>query len=535
MTPVVSQPEEPHSATSVISAFRELQAKSKSIEHERSEAVQERDLLKTALSDQRRKFANDRSKFEMETTEMLLHQKAINDRIRHERADLEAKVLAEEEISRSVDRGMKAEHALIAALKEECGVHDRQMETLEQQIQLQREELSVIKGRIKHVNIVTESHSPKKNKGQYRRLNELIESLETQIAKVNNSAARSATKFASLQKYVDLIVKINGELVETLVTREQTRARILRLSGQMAPRYAWPKEVPYTEILGIVNDAALATANGSVQNDALKASEEAIKQVIRAISPSKTHRHLNTSTSTSAAHHNRSVLDPEEGSGNRDDEVEDWLTRLKQQRRGTRDVNKSSTSAEERHVSVFNARKYRPIASVGYGVKFNTATGGLVGAGRRAKKSKKADRKHLTSQDDSDFNTSTALAANQSFHSVGSHLTTTKRRNHTRETVIARQSAISNATRFAAAATAAATTSAVHHTPSHTRQRSPSRDRSPLTTAALYAPIHGDNVQSENKASFIPSGGNKAEFNVVASVSKANRAVKQLNATVASR
>lgn len=528
LTPVATQTEEPHSATSVISAFRELQAKSKSIEHERSEAVKERDELKTALSDQRRKFANDRSKFEMETTEVLLHQKAINDRIRHERSDLEAKVLAEEEISRSIDRGVKAEHALIAAIRDECDVHDRQIETLDKQIALQREELAVINKRIRQTNIVTESHSPKKNRGQYKRLNELIESLEAQIAKVNNSAARSATKFSSLQRYVDLIVKINGELVDTLVTREQTRARILRLSGQMTPRYAWPKEVPYTEILGIMNDAALATASGEVQNSALKASEEAIKTVIRAISPSKS-RH--------AATVRRSVLDPaEDGTANRDDEVEDWLARLKQQRRGlNRDVNKSTTSlgsANERHVSVFNAKKYRPITSVGYGVTFNTAA---PGGGRRTKKGKKSSKKMTRSQDDSEFNTSAALAGNQSFHSVGSGITTTKRRNHTRETVIARQSAISNATRFAAAATAAATTSAVHHTPAHAGRRSPSRERSPLTAAALYTPIHGDNVQSENRASFIPSGGNSAEFNVVASVSKANRAVKQLNATVASR
>lgn len=522
LTPIVPHVEEPHSATSVISAFRELQAKSKGIEWERSQAVKERDELKATLSDNRRRASNERSKFEMEVTEDLLRQKAANDRLRHDRADLESKVTSEEEISRNIDRGIRAEQTLMAALKDDCDSNDRQIESLEKQIALQREELAVITKRTKQVNIVTESHSPKKNKGQYKRLYELIESLETQINKVNNSAARSSNKFASLQRYVETIVKINGELVDTLISREQTRARVLRLSGQLTPRYAWPKEVPYTEILGLVNDAAVATATGIVQNSALKASEEAIKTVISAISPVK-HGYGHRSSSASAAARGRSVLDPEE-SFNRDADVEDWLTKLKQRKsRAAHDyLNKSTTStASDRNVSVFNAERYRPISSVGYGIKLTK---------QRKPKSKKGKKSRAA-----DAANSSGLLSSQSFLSAGPGLTTTKRRNHTKETAIARQSAISNATRFAAAATAAATTSAVHNTPSHRDRRSPSRERSPLTHAALMNPIHGDGVQSENRASFIPTGGNSNEFNVVASVSKANRAVKQLNATVASR
>ena len=51
------------------------------------------------------------------------------------------------------------------------------------------------------------------------------------------------------------------------------------------------------------------------------------------------------------------------------------------------------------------------------------------------------------------------------------------------------------------------------------------------------APDSGTHADRQNwsKASFIPAGNQKSEFNVVASVSKAARAAKSLNASIASK
>ena len=106
---------------------------------------------------------------------------------------------------------------------------------------------------------------------------------------------------------------------------------------------------------------------------------------------------------------------------------------------------------------------------------------------------------------------------------------TTSHRQHSLERVIARQGAITSATRFAAAANAAANATRIVDNPTpvnamHRRSMSPTgRNRKETNT-------------NSSKLSFIPSSGTASnEFNVIASVSKASRAAKQLNASLASK
>jgi hypothetical protein len=50
---------------------------------------------------------------------------------------------------------------------------------------------------------------------------------------------------------------VNGDLCNTILAREKTKERVIQFASLYTPpRYTWPKQLPYTEILSVINDAA---------------------------------------------------------------------------------------------------------------------------------------------------------------------------------------------------------------------------------------------------------------------------------------
>jgi hypothetical protein len=50
---------------------------------------------------------------------------------------------------------------------------------------------------------------------------------------------------------------VNGDLCNTILAREKTKERVIQFASLYTPpRYTWPKQLPYSEILSVINDAA---------------------------------------------------------------------------------------------------------------------------------------------------------------------------------------------------------------------------------------------------------------------------------------
>lgn len=108
------------------------------------------------------------------------------------------------------------------------------------------------------------------------------------------------------------------------------------------------------------------------------------------------------------------------------------------------------------------------------------------------------------------------------------------RRKKSLQTVISRQAAVTNATRLAAAASAASNSVKIANINTNSASLLHRNTSASLHNRKVKAKVEMLPVTS--KVAFVPSsttGSN--EFNIVASVSRASRAAKELNATVASR
>ena len=628
------------SATSVISAFRELQSKAKAIEQERFIALRERDELRQRLSERRRSQAMWRSRSEIEATEGFLTVKAANEKLKYEYGDLDAKIAAQENIHQSIERGKTAQRAMIATLQDEIAHNKAKVYTLERQISLLNADLSSVESRSHQVEHVA-SRSPEQHLKQHKHLMRQVTSLEDDIDKVNRSKTKILSKVSSLHKYMDLIIKINAELCETLISREKAKAEVLRLSGKLVdvpPHYTWPKEIPYNSILEIVQQASKMTVDAAIRSTALKATREAARSITRALSPGKARsgagsrgrshspsRHSfsggrkdssrNETSRSSSPNKGRYTAASEGGGGGGDD----WI--YHRPRHGTSPEAVSAGAASpyttklDRYINYLTELTHTDLDTSVLGG--STAAAGVRGRGDTGGGSSSPSKK---------LSFAVASTPNGASHHHGSlnggedrsGSAERRREAEARKRAVARQGAVTYATRFAAAANAAATTAAVHSTPTpvnsancnhymvhlqsdeddsdddsdddndlHNSSRRVASSGRRVTisgksrrsshasrkSSSSSSSTRSNTLRSQNsswnrgssskgnrsfvrrggsdgishasasgtapvtkRASFIPSGNNQAsEFNIVASVSKASRAAKQLNATIASK
>jgi hypothetical protein len=419
-----------NSANSVIRAFRELQTKQKNIEQERILAIKDRDEMRHKLSELRRNQALWRSKSEIEATDNFLTVRTANERLKFDYGDVQAKLATQESKLNSIERHRIALKSMQATLQDDVSSNDARIGILEHQNSVLRAELYAIESRTNQLTRVA-IRSPEKNRKHMEGVSKSVQSLEHEIEKIRNARIRTTSKTTALQNYMDLIIKINGDLSDTLISREQIKAEIMRLSSRiLPPHYTWPKEVQ--------SPNSRRSRSASRTRSSGDATTSAVMQA----------------TIDSALALNNQLL------------------------------NHSAISRQSRRSS------------------------------------------------------SSTLGRSKSASSLNRSRTSTASTKS-----IARQGAVTYATRFAAAATAAATAARVHNTPSPVKSRPAATLYNGLTGtwssesgpgSNIDGPTHGDR-QLESRASFIPSGNQNVEFNVIASVSKAARAAKDLNATIASK
>lgn len=502
---------------SVITAFRDLQNKVKIIEQERYDAIRERDSLRSMLIEKKRQNHMQSSKIEMETTESLLSLQATHEKFRRDYDEVNQRIRAQEEIQESIQRKLRSQQHIHLTLQDDVDRNTQRRLTLEKNLVLLKQDFHGLQERCEQVEETVIHTSPKKHAKQSNFIHEQINDVETNIMKIHAKQQKLQHKIQSMESYIDLVIKINGELCDTLVAREEAKARLKRISRSLSPppRYQWPKEVPYSSVMQVINEAARATAQAAVESTTLHATEMAMKNVIRALTPPR--------------HHSRvDLMDHESSSIDDGDDAPNYSASYR------KSPGKSSSGTSSPFASRLNEAmsslslhgdKSRSPASAGKHISFDKelhvsefdndeddtsiSSDSSSDEGIKRRKKKKSARR-------------ASVGANQPRHT----LSTTSNRKKSLQNMIARQGAITSATRLAAAAVAASTALKVanpmHSSLSNSTVSSQSKARS--------------RDEAANKVGFIPASGSRSsEFNVVASVSKASRAAKTLNATIASK
>ncbi len=216
-----------NSASSVVLAFRELQAKAKQIEHERIAATREVEELRRKLAENKRNEALQKSRAEIQTTDEVLWIRESSEKLLVETTDIQAKISRVTEYSQSVHRDIATQRTRLSELTEEVARGHTEAQSLEYRISQLTEDLQQSIERCNQLEsrILAIPGDRSKIIDAELRMN----SVQTKISKERNAALRASVRISALQKYFDIILQINADLTESIKSREESSNRIFRI------------------------------------------------------------------------------------------------------------------------------------------------------------------------------------------------------------------------------------------------------------------------------------------------------------------
>jgi hypothetical protein len=229
----------------VIQAFRELQDKAKELGIARAQALTTAHNLRNELSENRRSSTLDRSKVEIEATDLLLLEKGNREMVGAEHNEMRTRVAHAHEDSLRLQRLQAEKAAVVAGLEDEVTAAKARNIAQEEAIHSLGEQTRRAEKRVRALQDRLNTEGSKSEVKRSKATQE-TSSLQQRIVRAGKSSMRTAMRCTALEKYMTIILQINGDLCSTIATTEESRAKIARISAKyMPPRYAWPVR-PYT-------------------------------------------------------------------------------------------------------------------------------------------------------------------------------------------------------------------------------------------------------------------------------------------------
>jgi hypothetical protein len=244
------------SASSVIGAFRQLQAKSRIVEQERADAFKARDDVKKEMLRQNQAQDIGRSQSEMQNSESFIKIESAREQLEASRRDLELQILTLQELIASTQRSNSNDRGVLLSLQvDRYNIHDT-VHSAECTKRGLEGELTNANKRNSRTDLHNDQSSGERSK-QLGRLENSISITTDQIARVTKANHLSKIRCDDLQRYMELILKINGDLSKRIADTVSARAHMSDITERfIPPRYAWPKELPYDCIQNIVSEVA---------------------------------------------------------------------------------------------------------------------------------------------------------------------------------------------------------------------------------------------------------------------------------------
>ena len=215
--------------TKIVQQFREKQFLSKTIGDEITAAIIERDQLKDAISEARRRLSLTRSKSEIEATEYLLETRSSNESLINVQADLRSRVEREKALSLSLQRGIEAQREKQVEIHLDIRHIETSTHAIVQRLEIFQRDLKMYEDRCKQLEKRI-SIIPDYFRKPQKKLESRLESLESEIVSQKRASSLSSSKIQALQEYLQLILHINGDLCTTVAAREDAREKINTLS-----------------------------------------------------------------------------------------------------------------------------------------------------------------------------------------------------------------------------------------------------------------------------------------------------------------
>ena len=243
-------------ANSVVKAFRELQAKTKMIESERASACAVRDELRQELAEVRRKFNLSRNKEEARSNRHLQSIKASTDEHLISLNYTKSIYQQQKDIEQTQNHKVNELTETQVKLTEDIEKLNSKILASEHRLRKLRESL---------VSSKEQNNSLERTIGT-RTLNERIEvekeveCLKEAVNKEKVSASRTELRIASLTKYLDIILKVNGDLCKALQSRKNNDDRIAMIAQKQMKKLLKNREAEVMRIMQAASDIGVQKA-----------------------------------------------------------------------------------------------------------------------------------------------------------------------------------------------------------------------------------------------------------------------------------
>ena len=269
----------------VLAAFRELKQKAKGLETEHKEILRENERLRNELSVSRRESLRfRRGAREMQLSDSLAHARKDMESKRKEVAELERDLIIMEDANRSIERGVTSGRAKLASVSDDseqvhANVNEQELEckSMEEELKKINERCMYLQSRINAL--------PQAKQQQTNRMKEALSTMEAELLKIRSATEQGKIRGSGLHRYIEMMIGINGELCDTILAREEAKARVLRISGKLSPSPSGVGSVvqPYNDVLAAVGAAAsiadglsaAGTGHLSLEAEAQKAVRDA--------------------------------------------------------------------------------------------------------------------------------------------------------------------------------------------------------------------------------------------------------------------
>ena len=260
-------------STAVLNAFKELKVKAKGLETELKDIQREAESLRSQLSVSRRQTYVRRGPRELQLAESLQFARSEAEVKRKEVGELERDLVIMEDASRSIERGLTSSRTRLASVEDDAHYIISNLKEHELTVKSMEEELATLNERCEYLQSRVAA-LPQAKEQQTQRMKEAVATMENELVKIQSATDQNKIRSAGLHRYIEMMIATNSELCDTILAREEAKARVMRITGHMSPPPSGVGSAfqPYNEVL---SNIAKNAVDSSLKNEAQQAIKDA--------------------------------------------------------------------------------------------------------------------------------------------------------------------------------------------------------------------------------------------------------------------
>ncbi len=222
--------------SAVTIAFRELQERARVLEKERDNALKETKDLENGIKEVtagREDRAASRNAARLKATEQLFHIREEGNKLRKETGKMDTQLVYLDNDHRAIQMNLTSDRGALSVVEDDCIELREKLRDVSRRGELLSIEVhrleKICEERQKKLGKV-----PRRNQTQVNKLKGSVRLTEEQIQVLRFQMEQQQVQMDNVGRYLDMLLNVNDEICNTVLAREEAKARVLRLSGRVS-------------------------------------------------------------------------------------------------------------------------------------------------------------------------------------------------------------------------------------------------------------------------------------------------------------